>query len=140
MDVNTLHAALTRSGLARLLAPTGGLVETADREQARQTALELCLTVELVRRKRGSYPESLDDLGPDLMAEVPSDLYGSTPAERMLMLRREASASEDEPEEEQADSGPALIIYSRGVNGLDDGGELPADDTGLRISITAPEK
>ena len=115
------------------------LVDACDRELARRQALELCLWVEIFRRRHGTYPDSLDALVPEFVAEIPRDVFGLTAADRMLMFRREPAAAVkpgDEFEEESLDTAPGLIIYSRGDNGIDDGGRIDfSDDIGLRIPI-----
>lgn len=135
MDVNSLDDGLARSVLARMVFPgIVMLVDDTDEEQATQTALELCLTAELYRRKSGAYPDSLDALVPEFLDEVPRDLFGTVPTDRILMIRRPAQPAE--PSEEMPGLPPALIIYSRGVNGLDEAGPLKdRDDIGLRIAL-----
>jgi hypothetical protein len=110
-----------------------------DREQARQAAYELCVTVELFRRMHGEYPESLETLVPEFLDEVPRDLYGSDPAKRMLMIIREAQVQEEPAEEEAPLPLPGLIIYSRASNGTDDGGDIArqTEDIGIRIPISS---
>ena len=110
-----------------------------DREQARQSAYELCLTVEIFRRVHGEYPETLEALVPEILDRVPPDLFGSGPAERMLMIRRDVQVPEEPTEEEAALPRPGLIIYSRGVNGTDDGGDIArqTEDIGIRIPISS---
>ena len=107
-----------------------------DREQIHQTVLELSLTTELFRRKHGRYPETLAALVPGFIDEIPRDLYGTAPGEKILMARREAEDVETGSEKEDFYSGPGLVIYSRGQNGIDDGGELRRDDIGLKIPVS----
>ena len=134
MNVNALGDALARSKLAQALGPKiYGMLNMTDRERTCQTALELCLTVEMFRRKYGKYPEKLEDLVPEFLDEIPRDLFGAAPNECMLMARREAEASESDSERKDFYSGPGLVIYSRGNNGIDDGGELRRADIGLKI-------
>lgn len=134
MEPNDLDDALTRSRLAQWLGPNiHSLLDLTDREQASQVALELCLTVELFRRARGTYPEKLEDLVPEFLDKIPRDLYGTAPSERMLMVRRKAEASESDSEKKDFYSRPGFVVYSRGENGIDDGGELRRADIGLKI-------
>ena len=136
MNVNALGDALARSKLAQSLGPKiYGLLDMTDRERACQTALELCLTVEIFRRERGKYRGKLEDLVPEFLDEIPRDIYGAGPEERMLMARREAEASETDSDRKDFYSGPGLVIYSRGDNGFDDGGELRRADIGLKIPV-----
>ncbi|MGZ0173862.1 MAG: hypothetical protein ACKVHE_30490 [Planctomycetales bacterium] len=136
MNVNALDDALTRSRMAQWLGPNiHSLLGMTDREQVNQVALELCLTAELFRRKREKYPENLEDLVPDFIDEIPRDLYGRAPNERMLMARQEPDDSESDSERKDFYSGPGLVIYCRGENGIDDGGELRRADIGLKIPV-----
>ena len=86
-------------------------------------------------RQRGRYPETLEELVPEFIEQIPRDLYGATPDERMLMARQNAEDSESDSERKDFYSGPGLVIYSRGGNGIDDGGELRRADIGLKIPI-----
>ena len=137
MDPAVLDECLQRSVLTAFLGMSIQLPEYTDREAARQTALELSLIVELFRRKHDRYPATLDELVPEWLDEVPGDLFSHDPAGRMLIVRREAVEHDSESEEEEpTDTEPVLIIYSRGVNGLDDGGDLDhVNDVGLRIPL-----
>ena len=142
IDPRTLDDLLSRSPIGSMFGADFYLIENSDNEQALQSALELCLMAELFRRRHGSYPDSLDALVPEFVAEIPRDLFGPTLADRMLMFRREAAAvvkPADEFEEESFDTLPGLIIYSRGSDGTDDEGRVDStDDTGLRIPIPPP--
>ena len=136
MNVNSLDLVLVRSVLARRLGPSlRHYLDLTDREQVLQTALELCLTAEMFCRQRGRYPETLEELVPEFIEQIPRDLYGATPDERMLMARQNAEDSESDSERKDFYSGPGLVIYSRGGNGIDDGGELRRADIGLKIPI-----
>lgn len=142
MDVNKLDDGLARSVLARLIDPgTDRLINETDKEQAVQTALELCLTAELFRRKTGAYPDSLDALVPEFLDEIPRDLFGSGPAEKMLMIRRDVEIRDKDDQPRPT----GLIIYSRGLNGKDDRGldsrglNEESDDVGLRIPLPPVE-
>lgn len=138
MDPGTLNNAVMRSWMTLNLLPSSThALEALDREQARQAAYELCLSVELFRRKHNEYPETLEALVPEFLDQVPRDLYGSDPAKRMLMIRREAQVQEEPTEEETPLPLPGLIIYSRAGNGTDDGGDIArqTEDIGIRIPI-----
>lgn len=136
MDVSILDKAVMRSMMAQHLFPSSfNILTTSDREQALQKAYELCLSVEIFRRMHGEYPESLDALVPQVLDQVPRDLFGSKPAERMLMIL--VQVPEEPIEEETTLPGPGLIIYSRADNGTDDGGDIDGqtEDIGIRIPI-----
>jgi hypothetical protein len=142
MAVRTLDKALMRSPLVRnVILRFSDLVEVTDREQARQVAIELCLCVELFRRKYGEYPETIQKLVPEFLDKLPRDLFGSGPTERMLMTRRDIEEPVADDEEEVAlVTRPWLIIYSRGLNGGDDGGiVVTLDDIGIRIPLEPAE-
>lgn len=137
LNVKALDDGLTRSRMAQWLGPNiHSLLDMTDRERTCQTALELCLTAELFRRIHGRYPEKLQDLVPEFIEEIPRDLFGTAPGEPMLMIRREAEASESDSEKKDFYSGAGLVIYSRGNNGIDDGGELRRADIGLKIPVS----
>jgi hypothetical protein len=143
MDPGKLNDAAMKSVLARLLIPAVSQCITAsDCEQALQTALELSIKLEMHRRKHGEYPETLEALIPEFLSEVPRDWMGSVPAEKMLLIRREAEP--DEPSEEggveptlhDLPSAGGLIIYSRGREKGDDGGMVEGQkDVGIRIPL-----
>ncbi|MFT4554951.1 MAG: hypothetical protein ACI93T_001753 [Porticoccaceae bacterium] len=140
MNVSTLNDAMMRSMMAQHFIPSSiQILKMIDRGQARQAAYELCLTVEIFRRMHGEYPESLEALVPEILDRVPPDLFGSGPAERMLMIRRDVQVPEEPTEEEAELPRPGLIIYSRGVNGTDDGGDIArqTEDIGIRIPISS---
>jgi len=93
MNPADLDQALRQSKLARRLAPSLYSLyslEAMDRERAIQAILETCLAVELFRRRHGGYPQSLADLIPEFVSEIPRDPFGSTSSDRLLMLHREA--------------------------------------------------
>jgi hypothetical protein len=142
MDASLLEKFLNRSPLAQNSRPNLRFdLNATDQERVRQTAMELCLCVELFRRKHGEYPETLQELVPEFLAEVPRDLFGSGPAERMLMTRRDIEEPAEEADGNAAPrTRPWLIIYSRGINGHDDGGRVERfEDVGLRIPLPQPE-
>lgn len=135
-----LEAAVDRSILARMLLPAVATCITAfDLERARQTALELAIQMEIFRRRHGTYPAALADLVPELIPEVPRDLMGADPSERMLMVKRDfdsEAAPPGAPAAEQARPAEGLVIYSRGREPGDDGGSIEGSrDVGVRIPL-----
>jgi hypothetical protein len=131
MDVVKLDEELSRSSVAESFYRSLGWLGRMNLERTHQIALELCLSVELFRRRHGRYPETLDALVPDFIDEVPHDIYGSGPNDRMLMARRAADPS-------QMIFGasfykPGLVIYSRGPDGIDDGSRGQGSDFGVTI-------
>ncbi len=85
--------------------------------------IETALALAVYRARHGHYPEKLDALVPELLPQVPPDLFapGTT-----LIYRRE---------------GDGYVLYSVGQNGEDDGGEDKVleerQDLGFRISGTS---
>ncbi|MDA0587502.1 MAG: hypothetical protein O2820_09495 [Planctomycetota bacterium] len=142
MDASPLEETLNRSQLAQYSLPNlRFFLDATDRERARQTAMELGLCVELFRRKHGKYPETLQELVPQFLAEVPRDLFGVGPAERMLMTRRDIEEPAEEGDKNVTpQTRPWLIIYSRGRNAIDNGGHVESiEDVGIRIPLPQPE-
>lgn len=140
MDTALLNDAVMRSMMAGSLCTSPfQLLRTVDHERSRQAAYELCLTVELFRRKNGDYPETLDALVPDFLDHIPRDPYGSNPTERMLMTRREAEVPDELLNGGSPPSVPSLVIYGRGINGTDDGGDIARQtaDIGIKIPINS---
>lgn len=140
MDPTDLEAGVMRSILARSLIPAVSNCVTAfDQERARQQALELALQVEIYRRRNGEYPAKLTDLVPEFISEVPRDVMGTDPSERMMMLKRDfrsQAEAEGKPLAEQELPAEGLIIYSRGRKGGDDRGAIEeGHDVGVRIPI-----
>ena len=140
MDTADLEAGVMRSILARSLIPAVSNCVTAfDQERARQAALELALQVEVYRRRHGEYPAKLADLVPEFIPEVPRDVMGSDPTERMMLLKRDFDSraeAEGKPLVEQELPAEGLIIYSRGRKGSDNNGAIEeGHDVGVRIPI-----
>jgi hypothetical protein len=84
--------------------PVGG-------EFARQRydAVRVAIALEQYRRKTGNWPERLEQLTPDLLPAVPPDRFDGKPIKYRL--------TDDRP-----------VLYSIGVDRVDDGGELPDDE------------
>jgi hypothetical protein len=140
MDPDKLHEAVKNSVLAFHLVPSfSQLVSVIDVERSRQDALELCLLVEIYRRKHGDYPETLRALVPEFIADVPIDWMGSSPTDRMLLVRRDVDVTllnSAESESNQTETRPCLIIYGRGRVAGDGSGNLDYNaDAGLRILL-----
>jgi hypothetical protein len=73
--------------------------------QARDATL-VATALELYRRQAGAWPESLNDLTPQFLPQVPPDRYDGKPLKYRVI-----------------DGQP--VLYSIGVNRIDDGGRLP---------------
>ena len=99
--------------LVQLLLPALSQVEEAvDREAARRAALRLTLAAQRYRRQHGDWPAKLEDLVPDFIDTLPADPFGKSG--ESLRLKRD---------------GDELLIYSLGLNEVDDGGTLDERDT-----------
>jgi hypothetical protein len=73
--------------------------------QARDATL-VAIALELYRRHTGAWPDSLNDLTPQFLPQVPPDRYDGKPLKYRVI-----------------DGQP--VLYSIGVNRVDDGGRLP---------------
>jgi hypothetical protein len=101
----------TRNPLERLkyvvttlmMPAVGSGVDAFARLEARRNALVAAIAAERHRQQSGSYPAKLDDLVPSFLPAVPSDPFTGQP------LRIIAGPDE-------------LVIYSVGLNGMDDQG------------------
>lgn len=100
---------------ARLLSPCfahdflPALIQANEAMQcavAHEAALKLMLAGQLYFRLHGDWPAKLEDLVPEILAELPADPLGKSG--ETLRLKRD---------------GDDLLIYSVGWNGNDDGGE-----------------
>jgi hypothetical protein len=105
-----------RGELAASVPPVDSLNRIATASRVLRDGLLLRVAVERFNRETGNYPERLEDLIPDQLAAIPSDPFASDGQFRYRVLSGDASAA-----------GPYLL-YSVGVDGIDDGGrENPAD-------------
>jgi RNA polymerase sigma factor (sigma-70 family) len=98
------------------------LRRAADRTEQAQRNLHLAFALAAYRGERGGYPEKLDALAPKYLEEVPTDLYSG----KALIYHR---------------SQKGYLLYSVGVNGLDEQGHGP-DDTppGDDPSVRTPQR
>ena len=123
----TFSPAVARRGEAALAAETTGpfnlferlilpvLANAAPKFAYGQASVNLARTamaLERYRLARGAFPESLDALAPQFIAEVPHDVIGGQP----LKYRREADGS--------------FVLYSVGWNEKDDDGVAAFDKDG----------
>lgn len=94
--------------LARLTLPAYQQMDEAmQREAARRAAVSLMLACQLHHRLHGDWPAKVEDLVPDILDEPPADPLGK--AGELMRLKRD---------------GDDLVIYSVGLNGADDGGNI----------------
>lgn len=94
--------------LARLTLPAYQQADVAmQREAARRAAVSLMLACQLYFRLHEDWPVKVEDLVPDILAEPPADPLGK--AGELMRLKRD---------------GDDLVIYSVGLNGVDDSGNI----------------
>ena len=74
--------------------------------QTKLDQIHLAIAIERIRIKRGKIPETLTDLVPDFIAEVPQDIYTRQP---MIYRRKETGG---------------FLLYSVGPDRRDDGGTI----------------
>jgi len=136
MDPTLLSDAVMRSRIVgHLVAGDSQAIMACDLERSRQAALELCILVELYRRRYGDYPESLNALVPEFVPEVPRDWLGTSPSEKMLLAFGTKEIVPVDPDDPVVYR-PCLTIYSRGKVAGDGGGDFKySNDVGLRILL-----
>jgi hypothetical protein len=101
---------LIRYPIAALMLPNfDDSVNTLTRGSAMNDVTATALWIELYRRRHGRLPDDLQDLVPELMAAVPVDPFSGGPLRYVVHEG-------------------GYKIYSVGVDGLDHGGQPPADD------------
>jgi hypothetical protein len=92
-----------------------------DRCDQNQQNVKVAFALAAYRADTGRYPAKLDDLAPKYLSAVRNDLFSGQP----LIYRRTEKG---------------YLLYSVGVNGVDDGGQLftddpPGDDIGVRMPL-----
>jgi hypothetical protein len=80
--------------------------ETCEHELGERDGAEVGIALELFRRQHGNYPASLNELTPQFLPEIPADRITGDPVKYRLV-----------------DGKP--LVYSVGVDRVDDGGKLP---------------
>ncbi len=111
-----------RAVLVRLLFPALEKVsEAARRKQAQVRCMMTTLAVERYRQAHGSWPETLNQLVPEMLAAVPLDPFDGEPLRYVKVA-------------------DGIIVYTIGVDGVDNGGVLdrenpirPGADLGFRL-------
>lgn len=130
-----LAKSVERSHLAMKLYPHWSRsIDRFDREQAIQLALELCICAEIYRRENNDYPRSLAGLEHEFGGRIPNDAFGESRNDNMILVRNEIA--DPRRPRSMAPQQLCFIVYSRGRNGIDDGGtDLFVDDVGIAIPI-----
>ncbi len=90
-----------------LVFPAKDLVSATDRIIDRHQLRRTALALEIYRRQHGDYPDALDALIPELLPEMPNDLFEPTP--KPLKYRRE---------------GVRAKVWSVGADGIDQSGQI----------------
>lgn len=109
--------------LGLVLPAFSKIVDAADRLEQTQANLHIALALAAYRADQKAYPARLEELVPKYLPAVPADLFSGKPL---------VYAVEDD----------GYLLYSVGVNGVDEGGRWrddnpPGDD--LRIRMPVPE-
>ena len=93
-----------------LLIPAVNKVQqAADRQEQTQRNLHVAFALAAYQREQGSYPKKLEELAPKYLANVPDDLFSG----KALIYQPNAKG---------------YLLYSVGVNGVDDQGRSYDDD------------
>ncbi|QDV72832.1 Bacterial type II secretion system protein G [Botrimarina mediterranea] len=117
--------------VANLFPDAGAVFDAADSTIARQRLTLLAAALKLHQLRHGEYPDALDALAPDPLAEIPLDPFTNEP---FVYERRDEG----------------FAIWSLGRNGVDDGGSdqsgefvdgeyAPIDWTGERPKPNGPD-
>ena len=127
LDPVKLDQAVSRLMLTRIFVPSPQSFEQltglANRDRARQAALEISLAAQAYRREYGEFPEDSTALVPMFFNQWPTDPFSSTG--QPMQYRRENATS--------------ATVWSVGPNGSDDNGEVtyteqkPAKDVGIML-------
>lgn len=118
-----------RFEMVRLLFPAlGTFVRNSTVRAVRLEGTRVMVALELYRARHGAYPDSLDQLAGDIVAQTPADpLHGLPFGYRLL---------DNDPD------GRAYLLYSIGLDQVDDGGAKasPAnrESHGHAAALTAP--
>ncbi len=89
------------------------IVQTREKRTAYYAAAKLAIHLEMYRLENDAYPETLDALVPDFMAELPMDPFGSEGFKYRI-------------------EGDSYLLYSVGTNGKDDGATVKRSRRGWR--------
>jgi hypothetical protein len=118
---------LIGNAIITLLMPLFAKIRSAtERSEQEETNLRLAFALAAYQRDQGHYPAKLDELAPKYLTEIPADLFSGKP----LIYHRE-------------DKG--YLLYSVGVNGLDEGGHggddnPKGDDLTVRVPVRRPRE
>jgi hypothetical protein len=113
------------------------IIEVEDRAFTKLELRRLAAALAVYRAEHGQYPDTLDELTPEIVPQLPLDLYSDQP----FIYRRDAD-------------GQGYVLYSVYLNGVDDGGtdwrgeivkeqwvdppHVPVDQSDLVIRLPVP--
>jgi hypothetical protein len=108
-----------------LLPAVDKLENAADRTEQNRRNLHLAFALAAYHADQGRYPETLAELAPKYLNAIPDDIFSGRP----LIYKPEANG---------------YLLYSVGVNGIDDGGrsfgdDPPGDDLVVRMPVPVPK-
>jgi hypothetical protein len=112
--------------ISLLLPAIDKVQDAADRTEQQQNNLHLAFALAAYRADAGRYPPRLDELAPKYLPAIPADVFSGKP----LIYR-------------PSDNG--YLLYSVGVNGIDEEGrwlddDPKGDDLRIRIPVAPPVK
>ena len=122
--LSQLEKGLGHSILCLLFAPGfSAVVLSTDQVEVRNSLLKTVLALEIYRRQHGGYPETLAQLVPDFMPEIPDDVFELSL--KPLKYRRD---------------GNRALIWSVSQDGVDDAGNVETGkDMGYLLGPKQPK-
>jgi len=106
-----ISEALGNNLYALLLPAFSQAINAEERIRVRASLIPVLFALADYRAVHGTYPANLDELAPEHLTAIPNDIYGNGPIQYSL------------------NEVGNFLIYSIGVNGIDDGGVMePATD------------
>ncbi len=112
MNMQQMSIGLTRQGAT--------LLGRAAEAEARRRLILAAITLERFRIRNGVYPKTLQELAPELLAEAPTDFMDGKP------LRYKLAGD------------TAFVMYSIGLDCVDNGGQMPPPRSSDRFSSERP--
>jgi len=100
-----------------------------DRTRCHLNSLRLIVAIERFQGRNGGVPQSLDELVPSLLSELPQDPFAPDGRFRYLLL---------DPATDPHDR--SYLLYSVGSNCEDDGGAMHSEDNSRSLDMFAREK
>ena len=121
LDKQVRGKAIGDTLLTLLLPAVGKIEDSHDRGEQTERNLHVAFALAAHHAEHGRYPAKLDDLVPEYLTTIPDDLFLSQTLH-------------------YCPTDPGYLLYSVGVNGVDDGGrsyddEPPGDDLTVRMPL-----